>query len=444
MKLFPVVCCLLLFACSKPGDPADPDPGPGPGPGPGPDNGNKELTITSVSPESAEAGILVIKGTGFNATASQNLVSIGPHTTVVENATTTQLDITMPASLPQGDHDITIRANSKTVTKTKAFHRIGWLVSNFAGTGVWDQTDGPAATASFRWPSGLIMDNAGNLFVTDLHKIRKITPQGVVSTVAGGNASGFRDGDAANARFNTLNALVMDANRNIYVADEMNHVIRRISATGVVSTVAGKSEEFGYVDGIGTDARFAMPYGLALNAGGTHLYVGDHMNHRIRRIELANSKVTTVAGDGQNAHRDGNGLTAGIPSPGGITFDSDGNLYIAEKGAGYVRKMTPNGDVTTIGGNLSANTAPTNIVIDKDKNTYVAYSGTAKIKKYTPAGVETNFAGNNFGTGEEDGDAQVIFFQRPEGMVLQQDAQGKMTFYVCDALRKKIKKITKE
>jgi hypothetical protein len=437
-----VSCMILAFACSKPGGNNTPDPG-NPGNPDNPNNGST-LAITSVSPDKAENGTITITGTGFNNTASLNGVQFGALTASIVSATTTQLVVNLPADLPQGDHDITVFANNKFVTKTKAFHLISWRVSTFAGTGGSGGVNGPGTTATFQWPAGMVLDNSGNIYVTDLNRIRKITPQGDVSTVAGSAGSGSIDANGVNARFSSVTSIVLDAAGNLYVADQMNFTIRKIAPNGDVTTIAGKAGEFGNVNGIGANARFSMPYGLAINNAGTHLVVGDLNNHVIRQIELATNNVTTIAGNGQQTSLDGKGLQAGIPGPGSMVYDRDGNLFITEKGGGKVRKMAPDGTITTIGGSLSVNFMPTHAVLDDDKNLYVTFSGMGKIKKYTAANVESNFAGNNIGTGEEEGPVQTVFITRPEGIAITKDNNGKTFFYISDAFNKKIKKITKE
>ncbi|OQP49980.1 IPT/TIG domain-containing protein [Niastella populi] len=434
----------FAFACSKSGNDAAGPGNPG-NPGNPVDPGNNNtLTITGVSPDAAESGTVTIRGTGFNGTANQNEVRFGTFTAPIQSASATQLVVTLPADLPQGDHDITVFANNKFVTKTKGFHLIGWRVYTYAGTGATGGIDGPVAGATFQWPTGMAMDKSGNMYVTDLNRIRKITPQGVVSTIAGTAGRGAVDANGVNARFNSVTSIVPDAAGNLYVADQMNFTIRKIAPNGDVTTFAGKAGDFGYADGTGADARFSMPYGLTINNAGTHLLVGDHNNHVIRQIELATATVTTIAGNGQQTSSDGKGLQAGIPGPGSMAFDTDGNLFITEKGGGRMRKMMPDGTITTIGGSLSLNFMPTHVAIDDDKNVYVTYSGMGKIKKYTPAGVESNFAGNNIGTGEQEGPAQTVFITRPEGIVITKDSNGKMIFYISDAYNKKIKKIVKE
>lgn len=435
MKKFLFWWCLTAsMACNKQ-QPASPSPDPDPA---------IPLTIATISPSDAASGPVTIKGTGFSATLAENEVRFGVLAATVQSATATQLEVALPPDMTPGAHDVTVKIKAQTVTKAKGFRLRGWVVSTFAGTGVWASDDGPADKASFRQPTGIAVDAAGNFYVPDLHKIRKITPQGVVSTIAGGNGKGYIDDTGINARFNTITSVVLDKANNLYVVDQMNFLIRKITPAGVVSTVAGTVGVLGKKDGIGTHAAFSVPYGLAINAAGTHLYVGDQANHVIRKIALATSEVTTIAGSGEQTSKDGNGLQAGIPSPGSMAFDADGILYITEKGGGKVRKMTPNGDITTIGGHLDVNSSPTHVVVDDEKNVYVTFSGMGKIKKYTPAGVESNFAGNNTGTGAEDGPAAVVFFQRPEGIALVKDPAGNPVFYIVDALRHKIKMIRKE
>jgi hypothetical protein len=440
-----ISCILFALACSKGGGNNTPGPGdPGNPQNPGNPNNSVTLAITTVSPDKAEHGTVTITGAGFNNTAGLNEVRFGTFTAPIVSATTTQLVVNLPADLAQGDHDVTVFANNKFVTKVKGFHLIGWRVYTFAGTGGTGGNDGPVSTATFQWPTGMVLDNAGNIYVTDLNRIRKITPQGVVSTVAGAAGRGSIDANGVNARFNSVTSIVSDAAGNLYVADQMNFTIRKIAPNGDVTTLAGKAGDFGNTDGIGANARFSMPYGLAINNAGTNLLVGDHSNHVIRQIELATNNVTTIAGNGQQTSSDGKGLQAGLPGPGSMVFDKDGNLFITEKGGGKVRKMAPDGTITTIGGSLSVNFMPTHAVLDDDRNLYVTYSGMGRIKKYTPAGVESNFAGNNMGTGEEEGPAQTVFITRPEGIVITKDNNGKTVFYISDASNKKIKKIVKE
>jgi sugar lactone lactonase YvrE len=446
-KFFAVVSLLGIFSCSKSGGDNDPNGEPNPNPNPGP-GGNTELTITTVTPNSGEIlpAPVTINGTGFNTTATNNTVHVSGVPATVTSATATALQVTLPANLNAGDHDIRVAANGKSATKTNAFHLVGWIVSNFVGSGNTGQTDGTGDGASFQQPVGLTIDAAGNFYVCDLHRIRKITPQGVVTTVAGSGA-GFINGNGQNARFRFPTAIAIDAANNLYVADQGNSMIRKITPAGDVTTVAGKAEELGRTDGIGDAARFSLPYGITIDPAGTSLYVGDHGNDVIRKINLGTNEVTTVAGNGTRTRTDAKGLLAGIPGPGNLAFDADGNLIITEKGAGMIRKMAPGGNITTIGDPATTQDVqiqPTHLAFDKDKNIYVTFSNERSVRKYAPDASWMNFAGASAGPNEENGPANVIQFQRPEGIVVKEDAQGNKVFYITDAHRKKIKKISKQ
>lgn len=442
-QIFVVVGLLGIFSCSKSGDgPAD----PGGNPDPNPDPNNIELTITTITPNSAERVPVTINGTGFDIRVARNTVHINGLPATITKATATSLEITLPENLSSGDHDVMVGANGKSVTKVKGFHLVGWVVSSFVGSGATGQADGLGDAASFRQPVGMVVDAAGNFYVADLNKIRKITPQGEVSTYVGANGGGAVDGNGVNARFSQIASLAIDAAGNLYVADQFNNQIRKVATNGDVTTLAGKADELGNADGIGDAARFALPYGVAVDAAGAFLYVGDHGNDVIRKISLTTKEVTTIAGDGTRVRKDGKGLLAGIPAPGNLAFDADGNLIITEKGAGMLRKMTPDGTVSTIGGfnaQQDVNIMPTQLAFDKAKNIYVSFGGGREIRKYVPAGTWTNFAGAWVGPDIEFGPANVIQFGRPEGIVVKEDAQGNKVFYVADSHKKKIKKISK-
>ena len=203
------------------------------------------------------------------------------------------------------------------------------MVSTLAGAaGIRGSADGPGAAASFNSPFGVATDSAGNVYVGDTanHTIRKITPAGVVSTLAGAaGVPGSTDGTGAAARFDSPRGVATDSAGNVYVADTFNHTIRKISPAGVVSTLAGSAGVTGSADGTGAAAHFRFPFGVASDSAG-NVYVGDNANHTIRKITPA-GVVSTVAGvPGQQGFVPG--LLPGVLSfPVGLAV-SGNSLYV--------------------------------------------------------------------------------------------------------------------
>jgi sugar lactone lactonase YvrE len=201
--------------------------------------------------------------------------------------------------------------------------------------------DGKGNTARFRNPWGVAVDGRGNVFVADMSNdtIRKITPAGGVSTVAGqAGIIGNVNGDGPGAQFNNPFAIAVDNADNIYVSDSANDTIRKITPGGVVSTLAGLPGHAGNTDGNGNDARFWNPQGLAVDDGG-NIFVADTGNHTVRKITPM-GVVTTLAGlAGASGAADGIGTDARFNSPGGVAVDSTENIYVADTSNHTVRKM---------------------------------------------------------------------------------------------------------
>jgi hypothetical protein len=246
----------------------------------------------------------------------------------------------------------------------------GGVVTTPAGTaGRGGSTDGAGASARFSWPSGVATDSAGNVYVADSgvwtgglgetdfgnHVIRKITPTGVVTTLAGtAGMSGSGDGIGAAARFNTPLGVATDSAGNVYAADTYNSTIRKITSAGVVTTLAGTAGMTGSSDGTGAAARFNYPTSVAVDVAG-NVYVADTRNDIIRKITPAGA-VTTLAGmAGINGGSDGTGAAARFDSPSGVAADSAGNVYVADTNNSTIRKITPAGVVTTVVGRARQN-----------------------------------------------------------------------------------------
>ncbi|MBM3865412.1 MAG: hypothetical protein FJ381_05880 [Verrucomicrobia bacterium] len=229
--------------------------------------------------------------------------------------------------------------------RTFAIRRVSaaGVVATFAGAGLQAGTaDGPAASARFLLPYGVAVDAAGNAYVAEggSHVIRRISAAGVVTTLAGAaGASGFADGTGAAARFNVPWGIAVDAAGTVYVADSENHLIRRISAAGVVSTVAGQKGVTGYADGASTVARFQQPRGLAVDAGG-NLFVADYGNHTVRRISAAGAVETIAGSPGLIGDDNSVGASARFYYPAAVAVDGNA-VYVADSGNNLVRRAVP-------------------------------------------------------------------------------------------------------
>jgi ABC-type branched-subunit amino acid transport system substrate-binding protein/sugar lactone lactonase YvrE len=237
-----------------------------------------------------------------------------------------------------------------------ALSSVEGTVSTLAGTGAPGYADGPGSTAQFSGPESLAVDDQGNVYVADAsnHRIRVIRPDGAVSTLAGLGEAGYRDGPATQAQFNMPTGVAVDTAGVVYVADAGNNCVRAISPEGMVTTLAGSGER-GFKDGPPDQAQFDGPYRLTVDAGGT-VYVVDGVvverrgNHAIRRI-APDGTVTTVAGTGQPGLADGATAEAGFYFPIGVAVDEAGNVYVAESSTGRIRVITPQGMVYTLAGN---------------------------------------------------------------------------------------------
>lgn len=215
-------------------------------------------------------------------------------------------------------------------------------VSTFAGGSGIGSAEGIGTVASFSYPTNVAVDGSGNLFVADRlnRKIRKITPSGVVSMFAGSGMKGSADGTAATASFNALAGMNFDAAGNLYAADLENNNIRKITRDGIVTTIAGGSVAGGYANGTGHSALFNGCTSIAVDGNG-FMYVADQGNEVIRQI-TPDGVVTLLAGSvGFTGADDGPAVKAKFVSPIGVVIDSHGNIFVAESGNNRIRKLTP-------------------------------------------------------------------------------------------------------
>ena len=282
------------------------------------------------------------------------------------------------------------------------------VVTIMAGLpGVSGYSNGSAGTALFGGPSGLAVDGSGNVFVSDGNAvIRKIAPDGAVSTYAGMIGRGdSQDGPADQARFNEPIGLALDGSGNLYVADVSDHTIRKISAAGIVSTLAGSPKAIGSTDGVGSAARFKFPQGVAVDGSG-NVFVADSMNNSIRKITPA-GEVSTFAGkSGEGGHIDGPAADARFGSPNALAIDKTGNLYVTDYWAASLRKITPEGVVSTVAGtewmsnpldgapNVVGFNHARGVAVDADGNVYIADQDNSAIRKVLPGGFVGTLVGD--------------------------------------------------
>lgn len=326
-------------------------------------------------------------------------------------------------------------------------------ISTVAGVvGLPGTTDGSGAAARFHFPSGVALTTTGVIYVadTDNDTIRAIASSGAVTTAAGqaGRAS-TADGQGADARFDDPFAAAVDADGVVYVADSAAHVIRRITPDGAASTYAGSPGSFGSADGTGAAARFYSPFGVAVDAAGT-VYVADSFNHTVRKI-TAGGVVTTLAGSAQSGGQtDGTGTAARFDQPFGIAVDGSGNVYVSDATANTIRKITAAGVVSTLAGRArtpgSADGTGTNaefsvpygVAVDTTGTVFVVDHGNHTIRRITSAGVVTTLAGTAGSAGSTDGTGATARFRYPSGVAV--DRSGNV--FVADTDNHAIRQIT--
>ena len=300
--------------------------------------------------------------------------------------------------------------------------KIKYVVTTLAG-GTMGRNDGSGATAQFNLPNGMSLKRNGNLIVADSgnHRIRQVTPAGVVTTLAG-TQFGYSDGVGDAVKLGNPTAVVEAGNGDMYIADMYSYRIRKLTPNGNVSTVAGTGN-FDYLDGPNLTAKFRTPYGIVTRSDGS-IVVSDAYNHRIRELSaVPGSTVQTVVGNGQPWYGEGTGVNGFVSMPLGMALDKDENVIIADSGNNRIRKLTRAGVLSTVMGvpvqwgettyptfNLNK---PSGVAVDKDGNIFISDTDNNRIRMITPAGVVSTLI-------QEDKTEYVSY--KPCGLVVDSNA----------------------
>lgn len=404
-----------------------------------------QLTLSSLSPmEGIKGATVTINGAGFGTNASLVEVFFNGKAAQVSSVNPKQIKAIVPAKAFTGK--VTIKVNGTSVEGPVFTYVLSeYVVSTFAGSSM-GFADGTGTAAMFNTPGGIAMGKDGNLYVADRsnHKIRKITPEGVVSTLAGSTV-GYVDGPGNTAKFHVPLGVAVDASNTVYVADFNNHSIRKITPNGQVSTVAG-SQGGGWQDGTAALAKFYTPFALAVKDDGT-IYVADWGNNLLRKI-TPDGMVSSLNGSSSTGYVDGTASTARFRGITGISVDAQGDLILVDNGNHAVRKMTQANVFSTLAGGTKGAADgtgsaaqfnfPYGVAIASNGDMYVSDIYNHKIRKVTPSGIVTTIAGTT--PGMEDGSGATAKFNEPNGIALDKDGN----IYVSDFTNHRIRKIEQQ
>jgi uncharacterized protein (TIGR03437 family) len=332
------------------------------------------------------------------------------------------------------------------------------VITTIAGSGAegFSGDGGPAISASFKNPRATPVDSTGAVYIadTDNYRIRKISPNGTIETLAGTGVMGyFGDGGlAVNAELSDASGLVLDGAGNIYVGDASNRRVRKITPGGLITTIAGTGiQGFSGDGGPAASAMLGRPFSLAIDAGG-NLYIADSVNERVRKIDL-NGTITTIAGNGRAGFSGDGGLAinASLQTPVGVAVDQAGNVYIADGDNNRIRQVSAGGIITTFAGNgsegfsgdggLAVNAMiniPYDVAVDAAGNVYIADAGNNRVRRVSTSNIITTVAGTDTnGFGGDGGPATLAILNFPWGLAT--DASGNV--YVGDRANERVRKI---
>jgi len=429
-----IVLCTALCACSSDDDSPVRDVSP---------------FVFSASPVQGQPkDVIRIQGRNFSKVRENNHVMFNDQSAVVLEASRDELQVLVPSGTGSAELQVSVsgRPAGGAVPTFTYLQMTDYVVATVAGVEIFGLQDGTGPDARFRNPEGVAISPEGDIIVADRanNSIRKVTAEGVVTTIFGDGSIGFADGDPSVAKLNYPWKVCVDKDGNIFIADNRNHAIRKISTDGLMSTVAGTGAA-GYVDGPGAEAQFNLPTDVAVDNNGV-LYVADNGNHRIRKI-TPDGVVSTVAG-GAAGFADGDLATALFRNPSGLTVDADGNIYVADRLNHRIRKIdVASGKVSTVAGAGTTGTRdglaseaqfnnPYGIEVDTDGSIVVADLSNSKIRLIENGSV-TTIAGSS--TGFLDGAGIISKFSSPTDVAILDGI-----IYVADLGNHRIRKIYKK
>ena len=333
-----------------------------------------------------------------------------------------------------------------------------WIINTVAGTGEkgFSGDGGSATKAQLDSPWDVAMDAEGNIYIADQgnNRIRKVDTSGVINTVAGTGERGFSGdgGLATEAQLDSPWDVAMDAEGNIYIADQGNNRIRKVDTSGVINTVAGTGEwGFSGDGGLATEAQLNSPTGVAVDAEG-NIYITDYGNNRIRKVDTS-GVINTVAGTGEWGFNGDGGLAteAQFNRLYRVAVDAEGNIYITDYGNNRIRKVDTSGVINTVAGSGERGfsgdggpateaqiDSPKGVSVDASGNIYIADQGNNRIRKVYSSGIITTVAGSGEGGSGDGSPATEALLYYPWNVTV--DAEGNI--YIADTSDNRIRKVS--
>ncbi len=414
------------------------------------------VSLTASPSSIASGGSATLRWSSTNAASAEIDQNIGAVATSGSRTVSPTATTTYRITVTSADGRTATDSATVTVTAPPPTPAGRGIITTVAGPGDFGD-GGPAAAALLRGPRSVALDEAGNLYIADLgnHRIRRVDAAGTIATVAGTGEQGYSGdgGPATQAQLDFPEGVALDEAGNLYIADTWNHRIRKVDAAGVITTVAGDGT-FGYGGdgGPATQAQLSQPDDVALDEAG-NLYITDHGNNRIRRVDAAGT-ITTVAGGGRPAASLGDGgpaTQARLASPEGVALDEAGNLYIADLGNHRIRRVDAAGTIATVAGTGEPGYSgdggpatqaqlhsPFGVALDAAGNLYIADTQYNRIRRVDAAGTIATVAGTGEpGYSGDGGPATQAQLSQPDDVAL--DAAGNL--YIADLGNHRIRRV---